>query len=126
MRGLVSVIFRYSVAIFLVIVILSFVVSTIMVPGYNVHGEVQANIIAKSIANDITALWIQEEGEISRELQGEWDIGFHEKAIVARYGEFESEEAGVLGDVNADYTDLYSVSKITIKKEAGKITLEGE
>ena len=128
MLGVTSTIVQAVFIASLVILVMGFVVKQILVPTYEVYGDVQANILARSLASDISALWPQEEGLITRDLGGLWDISFSteggSEAITLCHGEFASKPAGIFAPVGGVFQDLYGVQNISIAKSAGKIEIK--
>ena len=111
--------------------IIALVVRQILVPTYEVYGEVQANMLAQSLASDISALWSQEEGEIERDLGGDWNILFEQKKGTFLWVEYyipdgnqASKKAEILGNVQGDFVNLYNAANISIAKQAGKIEMK--
>lgn len=125
MRGVVGIMI---LAVFITVTFLisiGFVVRMIFVPSLDVYGEVQADLLAKSLANDISSLSTQEQGNIERSLGGQWTILFSEnnKVISVSHGEFQSNEMPILGNVQGDFDNLFNVEKIVIEKTGEGITI---
>ena len=122
MRGVAN---QPILVIFVVVVLmlgLTFVVRQVFEPVYEVYGEKQANILARSLAAEIATLSIQEEGEIRRDLRGEWTIQNTEDGIQVSHGEFTSNVVPLL--ISLPPQTLDNAGNISIRTTAGVLTIE--
>jgi hypothetical protein len=106
----------------LVLLVLTFVWNSIMVPAMTSYGNEHAQLIAQSLATSINSLSREEHGSVFREIGLAWNIKiFHEDDnafISVTHDEFKSGDIMLINDAeDFEENDLNSVYVI---KEPGK------
>ncbi len=74
MRGEISLTLQTVFVIIVVMAVLVFLVSEVAKPVYETYGDVQARILAKSLAVAINSLTVVDRGSITKKLDAVWDI----------------------------------------------------
>ncbi|RLJ09625.1 MAG: hypothetical protein DRP15_03055 [Candidatus Aenigmatarchaeota archaeon] len=74
MRGEISLTLQTVFVIIVVMTVLVFLVSEVAKPVYETYGDVQARILAKSLAVAINSLTVVDRGSITKKLDAVWDI----------------------------------------------------
>ncbi|RLI97714.1 MAG: hypothetical protein DRO99_02605 [Candidatus Aenigmatarchaeota archaeon] len=81
-------------AVLVAAIILTILIPKIVEPSLESHGNQQAYIIAKVLAAEVNALSVVDRGEITKDLENEWDIDIGCDAdsckIEVSYNEFSS------------------------------------
>ena len=101
----------------IVMLVLGLVTSLVALPATKEHDKMQAKLLAMTTASAIDALSITDRVSMSINLREEWNVRITKENV-----EFSHEDMKISADIlgNAKASDLGSVEKLSVKKEAGK------
>jgi hypothetical protein len=122
MKGDTSLLVQVIFATLLVIVLVTLVWNSLMVPSMVSYGREHAQLVGKSLATSINALSLEEEGTVYKELGLAWDIRiYHDDDgigyITVNHDKFESGDIMLIGDAD-DFTSS-NIGSIYVIKESG-------
>jgi hypothetical protein len=122
MKGDVSLTTQAIFAGLLVMLVLTFVWNSVMVPAMTSYGNEHAQIIAQSLATSINSLSREEQGSVYRDIGLAWDVKlFHEDGnayISVSHEKFKSGNILLISD--AEDFEANNLNSIYVIKEPGK------
>jgi len=122
----VSAIMQLVFVAILIIALFVFVMTSLTVPVYEAHGDVQASLLSQSVASKVSLFSTMESGKMTKRFDGEWDIKIYQDSDIWKvkfsHEGFE-EESRILGNVKFELDDylLEGRKDITIETRGGTI-----
>ena len=121
--GAISVTMQVIFAALVVILVLTVIWSSLVVPSVISYGNEHATLIAQSLATSINSLSNEEEGYVTRDLGLLWNVKvFHKGSDAYMHVSGQGYESGniiLIGD--ADDFSATNIDSITVLKEPGKV-----
>jgi hypothetical protein len=123
MKGDVSETMQVIFAILLVLlVIIVFIPSNIAGPSLSAYGDIQARLIARTIATSIDAISISDSGSFSKELKTMWDIRVDSDSqgyyVEVSHEDFSSGKVRI-NTPSIQETELVNTGSVSVEKPPG-------